>query len=616
MTSKERRRQYNKIWARVSRAQKKADNKETISSVEMASIGESDSLNLNQHIEEENLDMLSDPALSSSESEQDITPTLRKELSQWACMFQVKHNAVDALLNILERHGHEDLPHTARTLFGHTNHYEHTTKYGVESIQFNVADQLSKHLSRYPAAVTDHLQSLDLSLNIDGLPMFKSSNVSLWPVLCSINLSPECIFPLCISTAASKPKTPNFASDAVQQLAELIQDGLTWGGRRLNIQLRCVTCDAPAKAMVKCIKQFSGYYGCDKCDQRGSWEGRMTYPETNNLTMRTDQSFRECWQPEHHQEEEISPFSVLPIDMIKSFPIDYMHQSCLGVMKKLLLLWTRGRTDFRMSSGDVTSVSERLVSLKKSIPDCFARKPRGLQEIDRWKATEFRQFAIYTGKIVLKGILQDHLYAHFLSFSTALCILVNPDLTKSQGAYANQLLKYFVERGRELYGVTFLVYNVHSLLHLAEDAQNFGSLDSCSAFKFESYLHQMKKMVRSGKNVLAQVANRLEETSKSKTEIKENLMSFKCPNNAFVLGPEQFCEVVSEQVDNTVLCRVYTNLQPYLTTPCDSRLYGTYMANIRHSQMLCLERKSLQRRAFTVEENYGIKIVVSILHTF
>ncbi|KAK7130402.1 hypothetical protein R3I93_019896 [Phoxinus phoxinus] len=616
MTSKERRRQYNTIWARVSRAQKKAANKETVSSVEMTSIPETDIFSHSQLFEEENL-IFSDPALSSSESEQDSIPMLlREQLSEWACVFLIKHNAVDALLNILKKHGHEELPQTARTLFGNENHHEVSNKDGVESVKFNVADQLSKHLSRYPASVTDHLQSLDLSMNIDGLPLFKSSNVSLWPVLCCINLSPECIFPLCISTAASKPKTLTFVNDTVQELKELIQDGLTWGGRCLNIQVRCITCDAPAKAMVKCVKQFSGYYGCDRCNQRGSWDGRITYPETNNLTMRTDESFRECWQPEHHQEEQISPFSVLPIDMIKSFPIDYMHQSCLGVMKKLLLLWTRGRTDFRMSSGDVTSVSERLVTLKKSIPDCFARKPRDLKEIERWKATEFRQFALYTGKIVLKGVLNDQLYEHFLCFSTALCILVSPDLSKSQAPYANQLLKYFVERGRELYGETFLVYNVHSLLHLAEDAQNFGSLDSCSAFKFESYLYQMKKMVRSGKNILAQVANRLEETSKSKMENKTNVMSFKCPNNVFVLSPEQCCEVVSEEVDNTVLCRVYTNLQPYVMTPCDSRLYGTYTANIRHSQMLCLERQSLQRRAFIVEENYGTKIVVSILHTF
>lgn len=624
LTSSKRKRQYNKIWARVSRTQKKAANKEPVSLTEMASIAQGESLSHSQHFEgdnesqhfTDNPDMFSDPALSSSESEKEIMPTLREHLSEWACMFQVKHNAVDALLNILRRHGHAELPHTARTLFGSEKHYELTIKDGVESVQFSVADQLSKYLSKYPAAVTDHLESLDLSINIDGLPLFKSSNLSLWPVLCSMNLSPECIFPLCICTAASKPKTTSFVNDTVQELAQLIQDGLTWEGKQLNIQLRCVTCDAPAKAMVKCIKQFSGYYGCDRCNQRGSWDGRMTYPESNNLTMRTDESFRECLQPGHHQEEQISPFTVLPIDMVKSFPIDYMHQSCLGVMKKLLLLWTRGRTEYRMSSGDVTRVSERLVTLKKSIPDCFARKPRGLQEIERWKATEFRQFALYTGKIVLKGVLQDQLYEHFLCFSTALCILVNPDLTKAQGPYANQLLKYFVERGRELYGDTFLVYNVHSLLHLAEDAQNFGGLDNCSAFKFESYLHQIKKMVRSGKNVLAQVANRLEETSQLKVENKEKLMSFKHPNNVFVLSPEQCCEVMSEDAEATVLCRVYTNLQPYLTTLCDSRLYGTYMASIRHSQMLYLNRKSFQRRAFMVEEDYGIRTVVSILHTF
>lgn len=341
----------------------------------------------------------------------------------------------------------------------------------------------------------------------------------------------------------------------------------------------------------------------------------MTYPDVDNLSLRTDKSFRECWQPEHHQEEKTSPFSLLPIDMVKSFPIDYMHQSCLGVMKKLLLMWTRGRADYRMSSGDVTRVSERLLTLKKSVPDCFARKPRGLQDVERWKATEFRQFALYTGKIVLKGALQGHLYKHFLCFSTALCILVSPDLTKSHGHYASQLLKYFVEKGRELYGQTFLVYNVHALLHLSEDAQHFGCLDNCSAFKFESYLHQMKKMVRSGKNVLAQVANRLEETSRLKIPIKEKVVSLKRPNNVFVLSSEECCEVVSEDMDNTVLCRVFTNLQPYLMTPCDSRLYGTYVSSIRRSKMCVIDKKALERRAFMVEEEGGIRIVMSILHT-
>ena len=42
----------------------------------------------------------------------------------------------------------------------------------------------------------------------------------------------------------------------------------------------------------------------------------MTYPETDNLTFRTDPSFRNKDQEEHHKPDETSPFLNLPIDMV------------------------------------------------------------------------------------------------------------------------------------------------------------------------------------------------------------------------------------------------------------------------------------------------------------
>lgn len=52
-------------------------------------------------------DLLSD----NSDMEKD-TP-LRHSIAQWATEYQVKHNAVSALLGILREHGHSELPKTA-----------------------------------------------------------------------------------------------------------------------------------------------------------------------------------------------------------------------------------------------------------------------------------------------------------------------------------------------------------------------------------------------------------------------------------------------------------------------------------------------------------------------
>lgn len=88
MTSKDRIRQYDKVWAKVSRARTIAANKEAQTSFEESSTAESETFSDNQPFEEENINMLSDTA--SSESEDDFTPTLKEELSEWASVFQIK----------------------------------------------------------------------------------------------------------------------------------------------------------------------------------------------------------------------------------------------------------------------------------------------------------------------------------------------------------------------------------------------------------------------------------------------------------------------------------------------------------------------------------------------
>jgi hypothetical protein len=333
-----------------------------------------------------------------------------------------------------------------------------------------------KFLGKYPIDIVNNTDSIEISLNIDGLPIFRSTQKSAWPILCAIHIKPVTVFPVALTFGNSKPHNLEFLHDTIQDLGELLQNGMEYNNRNIQVQLRNIVCDAPARAMVKATKQYSGYYGCERCTQKGVWLNKVTYQDVANLTLRTDESFRDQSQEGHHH--AISPFCDLPIDMISTFSLDYMHMCCLGVMKRLLLVWLRGKRATRMSAVHIQEVSTRLKRLKKFIPNTFARKPRGFEEIDRWKATELRQFLLYTGKLVLKDILHPNLYNHFMTLNVAMCILVCPRLVQDRVDYAEELLSHFVAEAHNIYGPEFLVYNIHGLLHVADGARQYGCLDN------------------------------------------------------------------------------------------------------------------------------------------
>lgn len=68
--------------------------------------------------------------------------------------------------------------------------------------------------------------------------------------------------------------------------------------------------------------------------------------------------------------------------MVSQIPINYMH---LRGMNRLLLLGIKGPLPCRRS---VQQILSNLLSLKNCVLSDFARQPRSLSEIDRWKATD------------------------------------------------------------------------------------------------------------------------------------------------------------------------------------------------------------------------------------
>ena len=90
-------------------------------------------------------------------------------------------------------------------------------------------------------------------------------------------------------------------------------------------------------------------------------------------------------------------------------------------------------------------------------------------------------------------------------------ILICHELCQKYINYAKYLLTLFVKNCEQVYSKSFAVYNIHNLLHIADNAERYGCLDNCSAFKFENYLGKLKTLVHHGNHVLQQICARLEE---------------------------------------------------------------------------------------------------------
>ena len=130
-----------------------------------------------------------------------------------------------------------------------------------------------------------------------------------------------------------------------------------------------------------------------------------------------------------------------------------------------------------------------LVSISDSVS--FARRPRSLKELDRWKATEYRSFLLYIGPIVMRNYLSNDVYSHFILLSSA-ARLLSSEISASSVDHAAHFLKKFVSDAAKYYDPKFYVYNVHSLLHLPNDCLNYGKLTNFDAFPFENLLYIMK----------------------------------------------------------------------------------------------------------------------------
>ena len=356
----------------------------------------------------------------SSSNSESFNPSTSKEnlsgeLASWCLKFNCSQAAMNSLLDILPRHGNT-LPKDARTLLKVPQEVQCVRKCGGTYYYFGLESGIKNNF-------TGSEREILLSFSIDGLPLFKSSNTQIWPILCEI--SGGKIFIVALYTGESKPSSLDvFLNDFLQELCSLKLSGLTIKSVVHTVKLRAFLCDAPARSFLKGAVGHTGYYSCERCIIKGSWEGRVVFNEEQEFCKRTDYDFS-CQSYKQHQKYK-SPLIAAGIKCVSGFCLDYMHLICLGVVKRILNYFRKGPMA-RLSQAHILQISEKLIEFRNYIPSDFARRPRSLLNVDRWKATEFRQFILYTGPVSLKGIVSELVYEHFLSLSISVFILVHPD---------------------------------------------------------------------------------------------------------------------------------------------------------------------------------------------
>lgn len=431
-------------------------------------------------------------------------------LKEWAISNNITITALGQILKLIKSHTNLELPADGRTLLQTPRHQKIDLIDGRYQHYFGILPNLLKTLQCLNCSFS--IENLYLVFNVDGIPIFKSSNLEFWPILCKIKGIPCNPFVVSIYAGKGKPSVENFLQPFIDEIKFLCTEGFMFNNKLIKVFINYFVCDSPARAFLKQCKSHTGYYACERCFIKGEYKSHsMSYHVLTNQ-VRTNDNFRNMEQELHHIGE--SPLCALDIDMIHSFVLDPMHLLMLGVQRRLLNMWCNV-VPFKIHRSSKLEINDNLTEIKKYIPSEFNRKCRPLNELDRYKATELRLFLCYIGPVVFQSHLEKKVFNHYLLLFFAIRVLNNKLFIRNEEdiEYARQLLQKFVKNYNSIYKNANVVLNVHNLLHVADDVERYGTLDEFSAYPFENMLGVLKRRVRSGSNAMQQICARITEMS-------------------------------------------------------------------------------------------------------
>ncbi|XP_041933543.1 uncharacterized protein LOC121696241 [Alosa sapidissima] len=321
-----------------------------------------------------------------------------------------------------------------------------------------------------------------------------------------------------------------FLHQFVQDIKTTNTNGITWkhphtGLRHISrvFPIAC-TCDAVAKCMLQGIHQFNGSYGCGCCLNEGLVvaKGRGFTRVYDNVPaqLRTHEQIINCGEEavENNVEHVLGVKMVSPLillhssgfgfDMVKSFPVDYMHAVLLGVTKHFLDLWFNSKyheSPWYIGTAK-NKIDKKLLSLTP--PSDVPRVPRTVESAQKWKTAECRSWLLFYSLPVLNLILPNKYLKHWSWLVNSIFLLLKDTVSEIDLACASQNIEKFVNQVKQLYGISHMSYNIHQLTHLEFSVKLHGPLWCNSAVVFEGHNQKLTRLCHGTQSIPQQIAFR------------------------------------------------------------------------------------------------------------
>ena len=349
-------------------------------------------------------------------------------------------------------------------------------------------------------------KTIYLILNADGVATrHKSKGYQLWPISASIiNIPPtkrmqsDNIVLLGVYHGRQKPDPQRL----LDILCESEMFNILIGTHPVKLQFVAFVADFPAKASFLNMSSFNSKYGCTLCFVKGMYSReyrKMVFPFENvPCALRSSSSYSEN---AFKAEEEAAPiFGVKGRSLLARFigvpvgaPLDIMHLVYLNVTKRLISYAIRHKLM------DVDRISSLMTQIQ--VPHHFRRKPRSLNDLAHWKATEFKHALLYfmPPLLLLTNASKEILFL-FTTLSTAIHLLSSDCVSEDDIIGAETLLRAFQSNLCQWFGNESSTISVHALTHLPAQVRLFGPLWTVSAAVFENFFHSLVRGLHGTRN--------------------------------------------------------------------------------------------------------------------